>query len=788
MPGEDPQRGMVDPNPEVPAQALIGGVVMQQSGRDAPCVGSGHQLTGMQTTSVRHGDMQHYLHRMHRLLDEVEAEHSQVCCRVQALTQGQTASTFASGDIRHLSLQVSLFRGNRRSSVSRQATEPELIPSTLHDLPQALPQGCNAQSETGSCCSGGATGQALLEAAPAAADAGQASLPAMEPETADVSQAGPPEDQQQQQRDPLLPFVSTMQASPNGGAEGGSASVADISLVLHPALAAGGVPSPGAQAPQAAGSLIVEAVPAAVHAAEQHAAPGQGSLTAAPPAATAASSHDSAAPLGSSFEGFAVGLGQQGAPPASTAPSSLQQAESTSELPANQPEAEGAVEQAERPPAGCQGAPDRTAQAGPVPSPGPGTLQEQAAVSPPVNALRARHHDSSGVLLFSLSLACTILHLKQTLLWLLSLLLQASGGSCCSATAVQCTAGDHESSGHDLNMSDWYGFNPMASVTMDPALSEGSYMSEADQSYGDMVLMASPVRGASLHMSCTRQASNLTVRLSVRQVHRCDQKRNQLPTLGAAGPYQLGLAGASAGAVHTSAASFATPTKLSRASLRSNASPFRTPPPRRAAGAAGSPAPSPGPETDRRSALPGSETDTTGKLLPQARGGEQGAAAGPSSDLLEAFVVPVAAAESQGEASINADAAVLTAMGSLATIRESLASSEGSMAPVSARVRHQEQLSGSQAVPSPQEPAPGRAAAGAAGQPPAGPPGIRAAAGASPSAAGVLAGPPVLHARVRALAAEEAEVSSPHSPAGSPLLAHHGAGRPQLAPLADSFT
>lgn len=49
----------------------------------------------------------------------------------------------------------------------------------------------------------------------------------------------------------------------------------------------------------------------------------------------------------------------------------------------------------------------------------------------------------------------------------------------------------------------------MASVTMDPALSEGSYMSEADQSYGDMVLMASPVRGEWMQASRTRHTSEL---------------------------------------------------------------------------------------------------------------------------------------------------------------------------------------------------------------------------------------------------------------------------------------
>ena len=194
--------------------------------------------------------------------------------------------------------------------------------------------------------------------------------------------------------------------------------------------------------------------------------------------------------------------------------------------------------------------------------------------------------------------------------------------------------------------------------------------------------------------------------------------------------------------------------------------------------------------TDRWSALPGSETDASGKLLPQASSGDQGAAAGPSSVLLEDSVAPsvaAAAAEAQAQASVNADHAVLTAMGSLATICESLASSEGSVAPVTAGERNQEQPSGSQAVPSPQEPAaqgpaPSRAAAGVAGEAPAGPAG---AAGGSPSAAGVLAGPSVLHARVRALAAEDAEASSPHSPAGSPLLAHHGAGRPELAVSAE---
>ena len=312
--------------------------------------------------------------------------------------------------------------------MSRQATEPELIPGGLHDLPEALPKGCDAQSETGSCCSRGASVQALPEAAPAAVDAERASLPVMEPEAANASQAAAPWDQQQQQWEPLLPAVSTMQATPHGGPEGGSVSAADISLVLHPALAAG-APAPAAQAPQAAGSLTVEAVPAAVHAAvpaaEQHAGPGQGSMTAPPPAATAASSQDSSAPLGSSFEGFAVGLGQQGPAPASTAQATLQQAESSSELLAHQPEGEGAVEQAERLPAGCGGAPHRTAQAGAVPGSGPDTLQEQAAVSPPVNVLRARHHDSSGVRLFPLPLACTTLCIKQTSHWLPSALLQA---------------------------------------------------------------------------------------------------------------------------------------------------------------------------------------------------------------------------------------------------------------------------------------------------------------------------------------------------------------------------
>ena len=196
---------------------------------------------------------------------------------------------------------------------------------------------------------------------------------------------------------------------------------------------------------------------------------------------------------------------------------------------------------------------------------------------------------------------------------------------------------------------------------------------------------------------------------------------------------------------------------------------------------------------DRWSALPGSDTDGVGNLLPQASSGDQGAAAGPSSDVPEVFVLPVAAAEAHGEVSINADSAVLTAMGSLATIRESLASSEGSVAPVSARDCHQEQLSGSQAVPCPQEPAAqgpaaSRAAAGVAGQTPAGRAGIGAATGVCPSAAGVLAGPPVLHARVRALAAEDAEASSPHSPAGSPLLAHPGAGRPKIAMSAEDFS
>lgn len=338
----------------------------------------------------------------------------------------QRQHAYCCGKCKHLSLQVSLSRGNRRSSVSRQATELELSPSNLHDLPEALPKGGEAQSETSSCCSGGATAQAMLEAAPAAVDAEGASLLATEPEAADLSQAAPPKGRQHQ---PLLPPVSTMQAPPNAGPEGGSVSVAAISLVLHPALAAGAVPAPGAQAPPAAGSLIVEAVPAAKHAAQQHAVPSQGSMSAAFPAATAASSQDSAARLGSSFEGFAVGLGQQGPAPASTARPTLQQAESSSELAADQPEAEGAVEQAERPPAGCRGAPDCTAQAAAVPGPGPDTLQEQAAVSPPLNVLRARPHNCSGVLLFPVSLACTILYNKRTMQWLPSLLLQSSGGS-----------------------------------------------------------------------------------------------------------------------------------------------------------------------------------------------------------------------------------------------------------------------------------------------------------------------------------------------------------------------
>ena len=110
MPGEVPQRGMVDPDLEtgqaLPAQALVRGC--NAAIRKGLCVGASHQLTGMQSTStssVRHGDMQHYLHRMHRLLDEVEAEHSQVCCRVQAPTQGQTASRCACGNIMHIAME-----------------------------------------------------------------------------------------------------------------------------------------------------------------------------------------------------------------------------------------------------------------------------------------------------------------------------------------------------------------------------------------------------------------------------------------------------------------------------------------------------------------------------------------------------------------------------------------------------------------------------------------------------------------------------------------------------------
>ncbi|KAK9830045.1 hypothetical protein WJX72_009384 [[Myrmecia] bisecta] len=50
--------------------------------------------------------------------------------------------------------------------------------------------------------------------------------------------------------------------------------------------------------------------------------------------------------------------------------------------------------------------------------------------------------------------------------------------------------------GQDLNMSDWYGYNPMSSVTLEMTTSDTS----VDESFGDMVLMASPIKGATGRM------------------------------------------------------------------------------------------------------------------------------------------------------------------------------------------------------------------------------------------------------------------------------------------------
>ena len=48
-------------------------------------------------------------------------------------------------------------------------------------------------------------------------------------------------------------------------------------------------------------------------------------------------------------------------------------------------------------------------------------------------------------------------------------------------------------SAQDLNVSDWYGYNPMSSVTEDLTMSDVA--DDENQSFGDMVLMASPIKG-----------------------------------------------------------------------------------------------------------------------------------------------------------------------------------------------------------------------------------------------------------------------------------------------------
>ena len=57
-------------------------------------------------------------------------------------------------------------------------------------------------------------------------------------------------------------------------------------------------------------------------------------------------------------------------------------------------------------------------------------------------------------------------------------------------------AGSQDSLARNLTRSDFYGFNPMASVTtMGTSGSEAGSSTAVDQSCGDMVLMASPIRG-----------------------------------------------------------------------------------------------------------------------------------------------------------------------------------------------------------------------------------------------------------------------------------------------------
>ena len=254
-----------------------------------------------------------------------------------------------------------------------------------------------------------------------------------------------------------------------------------------------------------------------------------------------------------------------------------------------------------------------------------------------------------------------------------------------------------------------------------------------------------------------------------------------------------------------SAASFATPTKLSRASLRSNtASPFRTPA-NRAAGQAGSHGLSSGPAVARWAATAGSDAAAAAHKSPLPTGSNRD---GPAAAVAAASSKPHAPSEQAGLAAPAAGGAAAEghgdeAAGGLTTIRESLASSEGSVQPTT---ELQQPVQQQQPPDSPDNAAasvdadrkaaykPASAAAATAGssqapllvdteRPPS-------AAGSHGSRSSTPAPPTLLQTRVRALAAEEGDVGSPHSAAswsGSPLLAHHGAGKLPDRPAALRF-
>lgn len=65
-------------------------------------------------------------------------------------------------------------------------------------------------------------------------------------------------------------------------------------------------------------------------------------------------------------------------------------------------------------------------------------------------------------------------------------------------------------SGEGVNRSEWYSYNPMSSVTTlgTSGSDGGSTLGALDQSCGDLVLMASPIRGESpQHFAMSSAAS-----------------------------------------------------------------------------------------------------------------------------------------------------------------------------------------------------------------------------------------------------------------------------------------